>query len=160
MNCSGSRSSAIAADASHNIKIALNICNSYITQRMLQLKHVDGMRRAIQVQGPPLQRSQEIQHRLLIAGTKVEEVLHHRVGLRRRVLRTGRAWGWARAGARMLADRLEQIGGPAIVQVEQPLTQAPEWSRAELISAGQPLADPVCQAWAHVMDRKIGVGVN
>jgi len=43
----------------------------------------------------------------------------------------------------MVQDRLEQIAGPAIVQEEQSLAEAPQRRSAELIAARQSLADVV-----------------
>jgi hypothetical protein len=60
----------------------------------------------------------------------------------------------------MLADRLDQVAGAAVVEEKQALPEPPKRGRAELIPACQALADLVCQARAHMMEREIGVRVN
>ena len=52
-------------------------------------------------------------------------------------------------------DRRDQVGGAAIVQQEDPLSQAPQRSGAELVAARAALRDIVRQARSHVMDLNI-----
>ena len=57
-------------------------------------------------------------------------------------------------------NRLEQVAGPAVVQEEQPLADAPQRRSAELIPTGRALADMVRQAVPHVMQSKVGERMN
>ena len=56
-------------------------------------------------------------------------------------------------------NRLNQICGPAIVKKEQPLSQSPQWRRSELIATSRALMDAVRQRRAHVVQRKVGIGM-
>src|SRR6266704_2199230 len=60
-----------------------------------------------------------------------------------------------RAVALVGLDGLQQVRSTAIVQDEDPLSQAPQRCTAELVSTGPALTNVVRQACAHVMDLKI-----
>jgi hypothetical protein len=109
-----------------------------------------------------LQRAQEIQNRLLIARAQFEKVVDYLVRLRGEAeqSRENGAWLGAYEKTAMVQDRLEQIAGPAIVQEEQSLAEAPQRRSAELIAARQSLADVIRQKRSHMMESKIGVGMN
>ena len=60
----------------------------------------------------------------------------------------------------MVLDDGKKVAGAAIVEEKDPLGQAPERRGAELIAAGNALADPIGQPRPHVMKREIGEGVE
>src|SRR5580704_3920971 len=55
----------------------------------------------------------------------------------------------------MRFDGLQQVAGAAVMQEEDPLTDAPQRSRAELIRSGATLVDSIRQVRAHVVNREI-----
>ena len=101
-----------------------------------------------------LQRAQEIQNRLLIARAQIEKILDYLVRLRGEAeqSRDNGAWLGANEKTSMVQDCLEQIAGPAIVQEEQSLAEAPQRRSAELIAPRATLRHIVSQADAHVVD--------
>src|ERR1700733_16312709 len=94
---------------------------------------------------PCLERSQEIQHVLLLRGAQAVESLHDRVRLA--------------AGALMRLNGGEQIAGSSVMQEEHALTQSPERCRTKLIGTCRALGDSVGQCLAHVMHQQVGVQV-
>src|SRR5947209_3763521 len=88
-----------------------------------------------------LQRAQEVQDVLLLGHGKVVEIGLCRVGF----------------GPRAVVgfDRSIQVFGAAVVQEEDPLSQAPQGSRAELVSTRATLGDVVVQRRTHVMDLQV-----
>ena len=93
-----------------------------------------------------LQRSQKVQQILLLAGTEVIEICHHCVGFA--------------ALACVCPDCLDQVGGAAIMQQEDSLSQSPQRSRAELVAACAALGNVVGQPGTHVMELKVRVRVH
>ena len=63
------------------------------------------------------------------------------------------------AGTAVVADGLHQIGGAAIVEEKDALTEAPEGSGAELVRAGAALGYAVGEAFAHVVDEQVGIKI-
>src|SRR6202007_3255203 len=57
-------------------------------------------------------------------------------------------------------DGVQQVGGAAIVEEEDALSNAPEGSGAELVGAGAALRDAVGETLTHVMDDKIRVKIR
>ena len=94
-----------------------------------------------------LQRAQEVQDVLLLAGCEVvvEDKLH----------RSGFT-----SVALVRLDSAEQVAATSIVEEEDALSQTPQGSRTELISASAALRDVVCQGCPHVMDLKIAEQVG
>src|SRR5437763_17219188 len=60
----------------------------------------------------------------------------------------------------MCLNGLDQIGRPAVVQEEDPLSESPQRRSAELIGSGRPLRDVIRQARAHMVDQQIGEEVR
>ena len=89
-----------------------------------------------------LQRAQEVQEVLLLAGTKVVKVLLDLVGFA--------AIGFMGGNGRT------QVCGTAIVQQENSLPEAPQGSRAELVSASRTLTNVIRQARTHMVELDIG----
>src|SRR5262245_8892940 len=87
--------------------------------------------------GLTLQRAQEVEDVLLASLAEIVEVGDDAVRLG--------------AGARVLANGALEVRGPAVVQEEDPLSQAPQRSAAELPRAGFALAHAVRQSVAHVV---------
>lgn len=56
------------------------------------------------------------------------------------------------AVAAMIADGFDEIGGAAIMQEEDALSNAPERSGAELVGSGGSLGDAIGEAFAHVVN--------
>jgi len=54
-------------------------------------------------------------------------------------------------------DRLHQVAGASVMQEKQPLADAPERRRAELIRSRRPLVDAIRQTRAHVVEGKVRV---
>src|SRR5580658_6308196 len=92
------------------------------------------------------ERAQEVDNCLLVEGRELVEVGDHLIGLG--------------AGTRMSLDRRDQAGGPAVMQEEDPLADAPERCRAELRPVGVALADLVLQPAAHVVQGDIAEGLE
>src|SRR5207249_3025744 len=61
-----------------------------------------------------------------------------------------------RAVAAVSVDGGDEVGGAAIMQEEDALSQTPEGSGAELIASGAALRNVVGQARAHVVDFHVG----
>lgn len=72
-----------------------------------------------------LQRTQEVQDILLLAGTEICEVLHDRIGFA------------ALTGVSL--DGLDEISRAAIMQQKDPLSEAPKRRSTELIAASAAL---------------------
>src|SRR5262245_6195505 len=60
--------------------------------------------------------------------------------------------------AEMRLDGLLEVGGPAIVQEEQPWPDTPKRRSAEFIRSGHALVDAICQRRSHVVQSKVGEG--
>src|SRR5271155_4974738 len=89
-----------------------------------------------------LQRAQEVQNFLLLGWAKVvEELLHDGVSFA--------------AVAGVVLDSRDQVCGAAVVQQEDPLSEAPQGSGAELSTTRGTLRNVIRQAGAHVMDLNI-----
>ena len=86
----------------------------------------------------PSQRAQEVQYRLLLSGAKAEEVFRH-----------SRRFA---AAARVGLNGSDEVGGAAIVQQEDALSQTPQGSGAELVAAGAALRNVIGKAGTHVVD--------
>src|ERR1700728_167280 len=93
-----------------------------------------------------LQRAQEVQQILLLAGVEGTEVAFD--------------GGCFAALTLMVLDGRQEIFRAAIVKKEDPLAQSPEGSSAELISASAALRDVVGEQRAHVMNLEIAVSVD
>src|SRR5437879_7083404 len=100
-------------------------------------------RHALRIAEGPLERTQEVQQRLLVGPAQHVEVVDDRVRLRAR--------------ARMRLDGLDQILGAAVMQEEDALSDAPQRCAAELASARTALPDAVGQSLPHVVQRKVAV---
>src|ERR1700728_1241950 len=59
------------------------------------------------------------------------------------------------AAASVSLDGGYEVGCASIVEEEDALADAPEWSGAELIGTGAALGDAVGEAFAHVVDGKV-----
>jgi len=57
-------------------------------------------------------------------------------------------------------DRFDQVGGPAIVQQEDPLPEPPQGCRPELVSTCDALDDVVGQPGPHSMEEHVGEEVD
>src|SRR5262245_2837280 len=99
--------------------------------------------------GPSLQTSQKVQQVLLLGRGERSIALDDGIGLGSRqapVLTT-----------RVPFDRLDEVAGPAVVQEEQALTQAPQRRRSKFIRPRVALRDVVGQAGAHPMEQEVGI---
>ena len=56
----------------------------------------------------------------------------------------------------MRLDRLEEIGGPSVMQEEDPLPNSPQRRRAEFVPNRRALKDVIRQARSHVVHEQIG----
>src|SRR5262245_62091006 len=90
-----------------------------------------------------LERTQEVQQRLLVTPRQRIVVLDHLVGFR--------------PAAGVLRDRYFQVVGASVVQEEDALTDAPQRSRAELAATSTTLRDAIREPVSHVMHGKIAV---
>src|SRR5262249_7254150 len=88
-----------------------------------------------------LQRTQEVQHVLLVRLAEIPEVVDDRVGFR------------ARTPVRQ--DGGQQIGGSSVVEEENALAEAPQRGRPELGGTGAALNDVVREARPQVVDEQI-----
>jgi len=52
-------------------------------------------------------------------------------------------------------NSLHQIVGPAVMEEEDSLSNAPQWGCAEHIALSETLRDAISKAWTHVMDEEI-----
>src|SRR5579859_1409617 len=93
-----------------------------------------------------LQRTQEIQNILLLAGAQVVEVVFYS--------------GSFATAAVVGVNRAQQVAAAAIVQEEHPLSQSPQRRRPELVSARTALRDVIGQHSAHVVELQIGKRVH
>src|ERR1700730_1780903 len=57
----------------------------------------------------------------------------------------------------MRLNRLQQVGGPSIMQEKQALSETPERGRAELVRTGRPLTYAIGKPRSHVVQRKVGI---
>src|SRR5262245_1534288 len=92
----------------------------------------------------PLERPQEVEDRLLVRLREPGEPFYDRVGFGRavgpRAEVPGRVVAAVREAAReVVLDGHEQIRSAAVVEEEEPLAEAPERRRAELVRTGVPL---------------------
>src|SRR5437773_5134094 len=93
-----------------------------------------------------LQGTQEIQNILSLAGAEVVKVVLDRGGL---------------AATTIVAlNGADQVLAAAIVQEEDPLSQAPQRRSAELVSTGPALTNVIRQDCAHVVDLKVAEQVG
>ena len=60
----------------------------------------------------------------------------------------------------MRSDRFHQIGGPAVMQEKDPLSNTPQRSRPELVWSCTALRNAVGEALAHVVHQKIGEQIH
>src|SRR5258705_7152235 len=90
------------------------------------------------------QRTKEIQDVLLLQRREPVEQVDDLIGLRRTELRI--------AGAPMFVDRPQEIGGPAVMEEEDPFSQPPQGRRAELVGRSLPLDDVVGEAGTHLVE--------
>ena len=88
-----------------------------------------------------LQRTQEVQHVLLLLRRETVEVPDDAICFR--------------TLAEMLFDGIEKIRGAAIVEEENALSDAPERRRAELIRPRASLGNTVSEACPHMVDKQI-----
>src|SRR5262245_49173448 len=89
------------------------------------------------------QRAQEVDEVLLVAVGQLAEIVDHAVRFR--------------PDAGMLADRLHDVLGAAVMQEEDALADAPQWRGAELPATGGALADIVGEPDTHVVDGEVAV---
>jgi hypothetical protein len=64
------------------------------------------------------------------------------------------------AKALVISDGFHQVGRPSIMKEEDALSDAPERGGSELVGAGATLRDAVGEAFAHVVDEKVGVKIR
>ena len=62
--------------------------------------------------------------------------------------------------ALVISNDFHQVGRPSIMEEEDALSDAPERSGSELVGAGTTLRDSVGEAFAHVVDEKVGVKIR
>lgn len=91
----------------------------------------------------PLERTQEVQQILLLLRAQLFEIADDDVGFR--------------TEAGVFLDGVDEIGGAAIVEKENSLTESPQRSGAELIGAGAALRDAVGEICSHVVDEQVRV---
>src|SRR5260221_6554905 len=60
----------------------------------------------------------------------------------------------------VISDGCHQVGRSSIMEEEDALSDAPERSGSELVGAGTTLRDAVGEAFAHVVDEKVGVKIR
>ena len=60
----------------------------------------------------------------------------------------------------VISDGFHQVGRSSIMEEEDALSDAPERSGSELVGAGTTLRDAVGEAFAHVVDEKVGVKIR
>src|SRR5262249_17893134 len=94
-----------------------------------------------------LQRTQEVQNILLLAGAEV-------------VVEVEFVGGVFSAVALVGLDGAQQVFAASIVQEEDALAQAPQRRGAELVSAGPALRDIIRQGSAHVVDLNVAEQVG
>ena len=88
-----------------------------------------------------LQRLQERDQIRFVCGGKAVKVADRRTSL-----------------ATVRRNRGGQIVGAAVVQIEQPFGQSPQWRGAPLASSGLPEGNAIGEARPHVVQEKIGIG--
>lgn len=64
------------------------------------------------------------------------------------------------AKALVISDGFHQVVRPSIMEEEDALSDAPERGGSELVGAGATLRDAVGEAFAHVVDEKVGVKIR
>src|SRR2546425_1132098 len=94
-----------------------------------------------------LQRAEEVQEVLLLLLAESVEVVDDGIGLGRREPQTGPAL--------VRLDRLEQVGGAAVVEEEDALPQTPQRRRPELVRTGPPLDDVIREPRPHVVQQQV-----
>src|SRR5262249_45449367 len=62
--------------------------------------------------------------------------------------------------ALVISNDFHQVGRPSIMEEEDALSNAPERSGSEFVGAGTTLRDAVGEAFAHVVDEKVGVKIR
>src|SRR6516164_6756433 len=62
--------------------------------------------------------------------------------------------------ALVISNDFHQVGRPSIMEEEDALSDAPERSGSEFVGAGTTLRDAVGEAFAHVVDEKVGVKIR
>src|SRR5262249_24030319 len=67
---------------------------------------------------------------------------------------------WLGGIALVISNDFHQVGRPSIMEEEDALSDAPERSGSELVGAGTTLRDAVGEAFAHVVDEKVGVKIR
>ena|ERR1700687_3420982 len=95
---------------------------------------------------PPLERPQEIDDLLLLLRSQPIEMFDHLICFA--------------ATALVIADGFHQVGRASIMEEEDALSDAPERSGPELVGPGATLRDAVGEAYAHVVDDKVGVKIR
>ena len=97
-----------------------------------------------------LQRAQEVQNILLLLWAECIEVADDLVGLRAAILgmimaRTVRIARGLAATVAVLLNSLQKVGGAAVMQEKQALSDPPKRCGAELVPARRPLANTIRQ---------------
>ena len=55
----------------------------------------------------------------------------------------------------MIFDSSQQVGGAAVVEEEDPLPHAPQWSGSKLVRSSLTLEDIIGQSGAHIVQRQV-----
>src|SRR5258707_9665545 len=101
---------------------------------------------ALMRSGASLKRPQEINDVLLLLSSQPIETVDDLICLAAITL--------------VISDGFHQVGRPSIVEEEDALSDAPERSGSELVVPGTTLRDAVGEAFAHVVDEKVGVKIR
>ena len=64
------------------------------------------------------------------------------------------------ANAPVISDGLHEVGCSAVMQEEDPLSDAPERSGSELVGTGATLRDAVGESFAHVVNDQVRVKIR
>ena len=93
-----------------------------------------------------LERPQEIDDLLLLLSAQLVEAFDDLIRLA--------------ATAPVISDGVNEVGGSSVMEEEDTLPDAPEGSCPELVGSGAALRNAVSEAFAHVVDEKVGVEVH
>lgn len=91
--------------------------------------------------GNSLERTQEIDDCLLLLSAQVIEIVDNFISLTAFTL--------------VISNGINQVGGTSIVEEKDALSNAPEWSRPELVRTGATLCNSVGQSFAHMVDQQV-----
>jgi len=94
----------------------------------------------------PLERAQEIDDVLLLLRSQPIEMFDYLICFA--------------ATALVISDGDHEVGRASIMEEEDALSDAPKRSGSELVGAGATLRDAVGEAFAHVVDDKVGVKIR